>query len=125
MQKNNPQNSAAKIKLAYFGVKYFPSKGGVSRTTENLIKNLKDEFDITIYCYKHEKAAENVPGVNVIQFSDYFDESFEIFVKQVSKKIPIIKQRTKEFLNWRYKDHPTRQYKTFVSGYCFPVMFPL
>ena len=51
---------------------------------------------------------------NVIQFSDYFDESFEILAKKASQRIPIIKQRTKEFLNWRYKNHPTREYKTFV-----------
>jgi len=51
---------------------------------------------------------------NVNQYSDCFDESFEILAKKVNQRIPIIKQRTKEFLNWRYKDHPTRQYKTFV-----------
>lgn len=51
---------------------------------------------------------------NVIQFSGYFDASFEILTEKASQRIPIIKQRTKEFLNWRYKDHPTRKYKTFV-----------
>ena len=51
---------------------------------------------------------------NVIQFSGYFDESFEILSKKASQRIPIIKHRTKEFLNWRYRDHPTRKYKTFV-----------
>jgi len=51
---------------------------------------------------------------NVSQFNDYFDESFEKLTETASKRIPIMKQRTKEFLNWRYKDHPTRQYKTFV-----------
>ncbi|MBN1599803.1 MAG: glycosyltransferase family 4 protein [Bacteroidales bacterium] len=59
-----------KPRLVYFGIKYFPSRGGVSRTTENLIRNLKDEFDITIYCYRHPNAKNNVPGVNVIQFPE-------------------------------------------------------
>ena len=51
---------------------------------------------------------------NVSQFNTDFDESFETLAKKASQKIPIIKHRTKEFLNWRYRNHPTRQYKTFV-----------
>ena len=51
---------------------------------------------------------------NIVQFNDYFDESFEILCKKVNQRIPIIKHRTKEYLNWRYKNHPTREYKTFV-----------
>ena len=57
-----------KKKLAYFGVNYFPSKGGVSRTTENLIAHLKEEFDITIYCFKDSRAGTHMPGVNAVQF---------------------------------------------------------
>ncbi|MDR3666527.1 MAG: glycosyltransferase family 4 protein [Ignavibacteriaceae bacterium] len=57
-----------KKKLAYFGVNYFPSKGGVSRTTENLITHLKDEFDITIYCFKDKRAGNHMPGVKAVQF---------------------------------------------------------
>lgn len=56
-----------KPSLAYFGIKYFPSKGGVSRTTENLIRKLKNDFNITIYCYNNKKAKTNVQGINVIQ----------------------------------------------------------
>jgi GNAT superfamily N-acetyltransferase len=51
---------------------------------------------------------------NIIEFNNYFDESFEVLCKKVNERIPIIKHRTKEYLNWRYKDHPTREYKTFV-----------
>ena len=59
-----------KIRLVYFGVKYYPSRGGVSRTIENLIKELKDEFDITIYCYKHSQSKKYFDGVSVIQFPE-------------------------------------------------------
>jgi len=59
------------------------------------------------------KIKKNV-NPNIIQFNDYFDESFEILSKKANQRIPIIKQRTKEFLNWRYKDHPTREYKIFI-----------
>lgn len=59
-----------KKKIAIFGVKYFPSKGGTSRVVENLLWELKDHFDITIYCYRHESAAYFMEDVNTIQFSE-------------------------------------------------------
>ncbi len=59
-----------KYKLVFFGVKYYPSKGGVSRIAENLIRNLKDKYDITIYCYRNEKAKEYIQGINVIQLPE-------------------------------------------------------
>ncbi|MBN1186779.1 MAG: glycosyltransferase family 4 protein [Bacteroidales bacterium] len=57
-----------KQKLIFYGIKYFPSKGGTSRVAENLIRNLNILYDISIYCYKHPKAKGNVDGVNAIEF---------------------------------------------------------
>jgi len=57
----------SKSRLVFFGVKYFPSRGGVSRTTEYLIRSLKDKYDITIYCYRHPGAKDYLPGVRAIQ----------------------------------------------------------
>ncbi|WP_101477068.1 GNAT family N-acetyltransferase [Candidatus Nitrosotalea bavarica] len=59
------------------------------------------------------KAKKSV-NPNVVEFNGHFDESFEILATKASQRIPVIKQRTKEFLNWRYRNSPTRQYKTFV-----------
>ena len=47
---------AVKKKIAFFGIKYFPSRGGTSRVAENMILNLVNEYDVTVYCYKNEKA---------------------------------------------------------------------
>ncbi len=69
-----------KKKLAYFGVNYFPSKGGVSRTTENLIKNLKDEYDITIYCYKNNIASTYMQGVRTVQFPEIPIKGIGVFL---------------------------------------------
>jgi glycosyltransferase involved in cell wall biosynthesis len=55
-------------KIAFYGIKYFPSRGGTSRVAENLILQLKDRFDITIYCYKSEGAEHHMEGVKVVQF---------------------------------------------------------
>ncbi len=60
-----------KARLVFYGVKYFPSRGGTSRVVENIIKNLKDKYDITILCYRDKKAQDYMQGVKVIQFSDW------------------------------------------------------
>jgi glycosyltransferase involved in cell wall biosynthesis len=59
-----------KGKIAIFGVKYFPSKGGTSRVVENLLWHIKDQYDFTVYCHTHPEAAGYMPGVNVVQFPE-------------------------------------------------------
>ncbi len=56
-----------KKKIALLGVKYYPSRGGVSRVVEDTVIQLKDDFEFTIYCYEHPEAADNIPGVKVVQ----------------------------------------------------------
>lgn len=67
-------------KIAIFGIKYFPSKGGASRVVESLLWGLKDHYDITIYCFKHDKAYDNIPGVRVIQFSEIPIKGIGVFM---------------------------------------------
>src|SRR5690606_17510297 len=55
-------------KIAFYGIKYFPSRGGTSRVAENLILQLRDRYDITIYCYTNEDAENHIEGVKVRQF---------------------------------------------------------
>jgi len=59
-----------KKKICFFGIKYYPSRGGTSRVAENLIKNLTSKYDITIYCYKNKKALNFIKGVRVIQIPE-------------------------------------------------------
>lgn len=80
MKKEINISNKGKNKLAFFGVKYFPSNGGVSRTTENLIRNLKDKFDITIYCYKNPIAHNYIGGVHTVQFPEIPLGSFGVFI---------------------------------------------
>ncbi len=44
-----------------------------------------------------------------------FDDSVDIFWKQVKDKYPITIDRTKEYLNWRYANHPIINYHIFVT----------
>ncbi len=68
-----------KSRLVYFGLKYYPSRGGVSRTTEHLIRQLKDKYEITIYCYKDPQAKNYLPGVRAIQLPRFGQGSIGVF----------------------------------------------
>lgn len=69
-----------KKKIVFFGIKYFPSKGGTSRVVESLLWGLKDHFDITIYCYKDQLADQNIPGVRTIQYSEIPIKGIGVFL---------------------------------------------
>jgi len=70
----------SKKKIAFFGIKYYPSRGGTSRVAENLIRNMVKDHDITIYCYKNKLAHNHIKGVNVIQFHEIKLGSFGVFL---------------------------------------------
>ncbi len=58
-------------KIAFFGVKTFPSRGGTDRVAENLILQLQGQFEITVYCFKDPAAQNHVPGVHVKQYTQW------------------------------------------------------
>jgi glycosyltransferase involved in cell wall biosynthesis len=58
-------------RIAFFGVKTFPSRGGTDRVAENLILQLKDQFEITVYCFKDPAAQNHIAGVHVKQYTQW------------------------------------------------------
>ncbi len=69
----------AKKHIAIFGVKYFPARGGTSRVVENLLADLQEHYDFTIYCYKPPEAAKHMPGVKTIQYREIPIKGFGVF----------------------------------------------
>lgn len=51
---------------------------------------------------------------NIEELHNDFDDSFEKLAKKKSKRISVMNSRKKEFLNWRYNNHPTREYQIFT-----------
>ena len=51
---------------------------------------------------------------NIEEFYGNFDDSFENLAKKTSKRVSVMNSRKKEFLNWRYKNHPTQKYQIFT-----------
>ncbi|MGI9542340.1 MAG: glycosyltransferase family 4 protein [Cyclobacteriaceae bacterium] len=60
--------SQIKQRIAFFGVKYYPSKGGTSRVAEDIAKELRHNYDFTVYCYGDDKAQSHLQNVKVVTF---------------------------------------------------------
>jgi glycosyltransferase involved in cell wall biosynthesis len=69
-----------KKRIVFFGIKYFPSKGGTSRVAENLMKLLSKNFNILIFCYQDPEAKDNIPGVKVIEKPELPFGAFGVFI---------------------------------------------
>jgi len=57
---------------------------------------------------------KKILSYNIEQLDGNFDDSFENLAMKTSKRISVINSRKKEFLNWRYKNHPTQKYQIFI-----------
>ncbi len=77
---SNSYKKARKKRIAFFGIKYFPSRGGTSRVAENIILNLVEHYDVSIYCYKNSLAKDHISGVKVIQLPHIKFGSLGVFV---------------------------------------------
>ncbi len=80
MLENNYSRNDTKKRIAFFGIKYFPSRGGTSRVAENLILNLAAHYEVSIYCYKNKLAKQHIPGVSIIELPDFKMGSFGVFM---------------------------------------------
>jgi hypothetical protein len=70
------------------------------------IKQILKPFDIF---WKNKKTFSDIDELN-----DDFDDSFENLAKKTSERVSVMNGRTKEFLNWRYRNHPTQKYQIFT-----------
>jgi glycosyltransferase involved in cell wall biosynthesis len=57
-----------KKRIVFYGVNHYPPRGGTSTVVENLILQLKDKYDLTVYCYRHPDAENHIAGVKTVQF---------------------------------------------------------
>ncbi len=55
-----------KKRIAFFGIKFYPSKGGSSRVAEGIARTLRHQYHFTIYCYPDENAGTYLDGVDVV-----------------------------------------------------------
>ncbi|MFC2148431.1 glycosyltransferase family 4 protein [Bacteroidota bacterium] len=67
-------------RIAFFGIKYFPSQGGSSRTAENIAKQLQGKYQITCYCYKDPTAKTHLENVRVVEIPRIPLKEFGVFI---------------------------------------------
>ena len=65
------------------------------------------------FIYKEKKI--KIKESYQIEEKQEFNEEFDLLWDKVKKDSQIMKSRTGEFLNWRIKDHPTNDYKSFAA----------
>ncbi len=54
-------------RIAVLGVKFFPSRGGVSRIVEDTLLELRSRYDLTLYCEREAGVEQTLEGVEIIQ----------------------------------------------------------
>lgn len=118
-----------KKKILVFGIKYFPSRGGTSRVVENLISQMKDEYEFTIYCYKHPEAATHMEGVETIQFPEIKIKGVGVFVYYFICCMHLLFKSKKYDLVHMHKTDAafflpliTRRYKTIATSHALPYL---
>jgi hypothetical protein len=75
----------------------------LSKYFGNPLKEILKPFDIF---WKNNNIFSGID-----EYYDNFDDSFENLAKKTSKRVLVMNSRKKEFLNWRYKNHPTQKYQ--------------
>jgi len=118
----------AKKRIAIFGIKYFPSKGGTSRVVEHLLWELKDHFEFTIYCYKHKDATTYIPGVRVIQYSEIPIKGFGVFLYYLKCCIHLLFSGKYDLIHLHKTDSAfflpllNLKYKTITTSHALPYL---
>lgn len=72
--------SAPLPRIAFFGVKDLPSRGGTSRVVEDLLRRLRGRYALTVYCETHADAPSAVEGVELVQLPRLPFGSLGVFV---------------------------------------------
>ena len=65
------------------------------------------------FIYREKKI--KIKNQYVIKEIKEFNEEFDLLWDKIKDESPIMKARSSKFLNWRIKDHPQIDYKTFAS----------
>jgi hypothetical protein len=69
-------------------------------------------IDIPIKIFSKENHYKKTYNYSV-EIIHFFDDRFDVFWKKASKQFNIIGERTSDFLNWRYRESPSQDYKIF------------
>ena len=117
-----------KKRIAIFGVKYFPSRGGTSRVVEQLVAALKDRYEFTIYCYRNETASKYMEGVSVVEFPEIKIKGIGVFLYYLRCCWHLVRKGNYDLVHIHKTDATfflpwiTRKYTTIATSHALPYM---
>jgi glycosyltransferase involved in cell wall biosynthesis len=62
--------AARRARIAIFGGKDYPSRGGTGRVVESTLRQLSGRYDFTVYAYASPGQERHIPGVRVVAFPE-------------------------------------------------------
>ncbi|MEQ1894135.1 MAG: glycosyltransferase family 4 protein [Planctomycetota bacterium] len=68
------------MRIAIFGGKDYPSRGGTGRVIESTLRELASRHDFTVYAYANPAAEGHIPGVRVVQFREWRWKGLGVFL---------------------------------------------
>lgn len=92
-----------KKKLVFYGIKYFPSRGGTSRVAEAIAKQLSFSHNITMYCYKNAAARYHISNVKTVQFPQLATGSMGVFIYYFISALHLVLTQHKESIIHAHK----------------------
>ena len=93
-----------KKKIAFFGTKNFPSRGGSDRVAESIIRHLRDRYTFSVYCYRDPAAASHMEGVEVVQFREWLPGAPGSFLYFFFSAIHILMRRDIDLVHMHKTD---------------------
>src|SRR5258705_1798664 len=72
--------NARRARIAIFGGKDYPSRGGTGRIVESTLRELAARYDFTVYCYRDAAAPAHIPGVHVVMFPELRWKGVGVFI---------------------------------------------
>ncbi len=78
-------------KIFFFGIKTFPAQGGTDRVAENIIFQLRETFDITLYCFADEEnRSKRFAGIRVKEFKKRANGALGSFIYFIESSIHLM-----------------------------------
>jgi len=80
----------------------------LSNYFENFLKKLLRPFD-TAWRIK------DIQYQSIEEYTDDFTEDFNHLTSKLKKRTRVVQNRNHDFLQWRYKNHPTKKYTIYIQ----------
>jgi len=105
----NPNSHKAFLKEGWKEITKLPLLVRIQKPSNYFNNNLKIFFRPIDFFYKIKIKEQ----LEIEEYKENFKD-FEHLTSKLPKRIPVSQNRNHNYLQWRYNDHPTRKYNTYI-----------